>query len=408
MLYIYMSTYFKLLTKNFIFAIVFCSFFALSGLFLLTKNAAVQQLEHQEILLSIDNQHLKNKNSENNTLAFSKSLTKLAHYHVITISDNSANKNKLVNLQESSSPLLEFILPKANQVTLPNYNVEILYQLSIKDDLTQYVNTIIMLIVLSLFLILLTTPMDVKRYKRLIDNISQQIIDELSDIISKGDKSNKTSNNDENIHHAQGKNNRRKKKNVIDLPEIQQQLLKLRTMISDKESDSIELEKQAFIEPITQLENRNRFMQSFENMQNKTERGVLSITRCSELTTINKTHGYQEGDKYVRYVADLMQQAISRYHGAHVFRLNSSDFATLLPNVTLKNAEKFAIDLTNKFNEYQQFSELNSIAYTSMVAFDNVQPLGDLLALADIGISLAHTQGAVSYTHLTLPTTPYV
>ena len=130
------------------------------------------------------------------------------------------------------------------------------------------------------------------------------------------------------------------------------------------------------------MENRNRFIQFFENADSRSDFGVLAITRCSELQTINQIHGYHEGDTYIRDVADIMKNAISRYKGAQVFRLNSSDFATLIPNVTLKSAEDFATDLTSRFNEYQQSSDLDSVGYTGMVYFDDNKPLGELLALS--------------------------
>ena len=72
--------------------------------------------------------------------------------------------------------------------------------------------------------------------------------------------------------------------------------------------------------------------------------------------------------------------------------MNSSDFATLLPNVNLKGAESFATELTSNFNKYQQASDLDSVGYTGLVYFDNDKPLGELLALADTGISVAQTQ----------------
>jgi len=120
--------------------------------------------------------------------------------------------------------------------------------------------------------------------------------------------------------------------------------------------------------------------------------GVLSITRCSELQTINQIHGYNAGDTYICGVADIMKGLITKYQGAQLFRLNSSDFATIIPNSTIKNAEAYAEQLTDKFNSFQQVSDLDSVAYTGLVYFEKDKPLGELLALADTGISIAQTQ----------------
>ncbi|MCJ8320856.1 MAG: GGDEF domain-containing protein, partial [Colwellia sp.] len=160
-------------------------------------------------------------------------------------------------------------------------------------------------------------------------------------------------------------------------------------------NNSSALEKEAYLDSLTQLPNRGRFVQYYENevvQDSPVKFGVLLITRCSELQTINQIHGYHEGDTYIVNIAEIFNTALINYPTAKIFRLNSSDFACIIPNVQLKEAENFAQDLTGKFNEYQQASELDSVAYTGLVYFDKSKPLGELLALADTGISVAQTK----------------
>jgi EAL domain-containing protein (putative c-di-GMP-specific phosphodiesterase class I) len=118
----------------------------------------------------------------------------------------------------------------------------------------------------------------------------------------------------------------------------------------------------------------------------------MLISRCSELQTINKIHGYKEGDNYICQVSDIIKKEIARYKGGEIFRLNSSDFASVIPNITLKEAENYAQALTTGFNDYQQSSDLDSVAFTGLVSFDDKKPLGELLALIDTAISVAQTQ----------------
>jgi EAL domain-containing protein (putative c-di-GMP-specific phosphodiesterase class I)/GGDEF domain-containing protein len=146
---------------------------------------------------------------------------------------------------------------------------------------------------------------------------------------------------------------------------------------------------------LTGVENRNRFVQFFENTivkDSPVNFGVLLITRCTELQTINKVEGYTSGDKYIVNVADIIKSAIATKPTYKVFRLNSSDFATIIPNEKLKSAEELASELTLQFNQYQQKSDLDSVAFTGLVSFDKSKPLGELLALADTGVSVAQTQ----------------
>lgn len=156
-----------------------------------------------------------------------------------------------------------------------------------------------------------------------------------------------------------------------------------------------DIAEQAYKDSVTGLPNRNRFLQFFEeNIYNSknNEFGVFAITRCTELQTLNQSRGYQEGDNYIREVAEIIKKQAGSYVDHKIYRLNSSDFAILLPRVTPKEAEHFALQLQSRFNEYQKLSELDSVAYTGLVGYDANKALGELLAIADTSISLAQTK----------------
>lgn len=364
-----MYTYAQLLFRNFLFALGFsvCVALASSGLFAI--QISDQQSQHQEILLTFDRQ-IDLSNSE----TFAKKLPSFNHYHFIKVT----NKDGAIIVNKQQNPILfsNFILAPISQIKLPNSSLTIQYQLAVSSELVFLRNILLVVLLLSVLFIAFAAWFSVGRYRRLAKKINNQIKRDLASIIAGKDSADENENENDEIY----------------LPEIQQHLIELKALIAKKITAANLLEKDAYIEPVTKLENRNRFIQFFENADSRSDFGVLSITRCSELQTVNQIHGYHEGDTYVRNVADIMKQAISRYKGAQVFRLNSSDFATLIPNITLKSAENFAKDLTGRFNEYQQTSELDSVAYTGMVYFDRDKPLGELLALADTGISVAQTQ----------------
>ncbi|MGB2740019.1 MAG: EAL domain-containing protein [Cognaticolwellia sp.] len=362
-----MYTYSQLLLRNFLFALGFSVSVGLASAVLLTLQISEQQTEHQKSLFALDKQ-IKTVSNED----LSKQLSILNKYHYINIINQAGEV--LINEQHPSQFFTQFILAPISQIKLPNSTLTIRYQLDVKHDLLLLGSTIVSVFVFSIVFIIIAAVFSIGRYRRLAGKINNQIKRDLAIIIS-GESQTEEITDDE-----------------IDLPEIQQHLTKLKTLINDQIAATHLLEKDAYIEPITKLENRTRFMNFFENASSRSDFGVLSITRCSELQTINQIHGYHEGDIYIRNVADIMKQAVSRYKAAQVFRLNSSDFATLIPNVTLKTAERFGSDLTDRLNEYQQASDLDSVAYTGMVFFDNEKPLGELLALADTGISVAQTR----------------
>lgn len=168
-----------------------------------------------------------------------------------------------------------------------------------------------------------------------------------------------------------------------------------RSQYNEMASNAHQIAEEAYKDPVTELPNRNRFVQFYEEniRQNENnEFGVFAITRCTELQNLNQTRGYQEGDNYVREVADLIKKLSGTYKDHKIYRLNSSDFGILLPRVTPKEAENFALQLQSRLNEYQKMAELDSVAYTGLVTYESGKALGELLAIADTSISLAQTK----------------
>ena len=362
-----MYTYTQLLLRNFLFALGFSAVVGIASAVLLAMQTSEDQHQYQQVLHAFDSENDVINNSD-----LAQLISTANTYHFINIGNNDGAI--LVNQQKNSAPLADFILSPISQVKLNKSGLNVRYQLSVTNNLSLLLNIVLAVFVLSILFIVIAASFSIKRYRRLAGKINQQIKGDLANIITGNEAVDKNQDDE------------------IDLPEIQQHLTEIKNLIADKISATTLLEQDAYIEPVTKLENRNRFIQFFENADSRSDFGVLSITRCSELQTINQIHGYHEGDTYIRDVAEIMKHAISRYKGAQVFRLNSSDFATLIPNVTLKSAENFANDLTGKFNEYQQASDLDSVGYTGLVYFDDDKPLGELLALADTGISVAQTQ----------------
>jgi len=160
-------------------------------------------------------------------------------------------------------------------------------------------------------------------------------------------------------------------------------------------SNAHQIAEEAYKDPVTGLANRNRFVQYYEEtirQSDDNDFGIFAITRCTELQTLNQTRGFQEGDNYVKEVAEIVKKLSGSYKDHKIYRLNSSDFGILLPRVTPKEAENFAQQLQSRLNEYQKNAELDSVAYTGLVGYESGKALGELLAIADTSISLAQTK----------------
>jgi len=184
-----------------------------------------------------------------------------------------------------------------------------------------------------------------------------------------------------------------------DFHDVTQSLIKFAGFSQKQFNEMSQTAKQvtedAFKDGVTGLPNRNRFVQYYEDHLregHQADFGVFAITRCTELQNINQSRGYHEGDKYVQAVAELVQKVAATYRDNKVYRLNSSDFGIMLPRVTPKESENFAMQLQSKFNEFQKLTELDSVAYTGLVSYETGKALGELLAIADTSISLAQTK----------------
>ncbi|TGE83204.1 diguanylate phosphodiesterase [Pseudoalteromonas sp. KS88] len=171
----------------------------------------------------------------------------------------------------------------------------------------------------------------------------------------------------------------------------------LQSKHDDIQNAAHSIKQEAYKDTVTDLGNRNMFVEYYEKnieSSDKSTFGSLAMVRCSELQIINQTRGYQKGDEYVKAVADIIKHISGTYTASKVFRLNSSDFAVVLPNIPLKESERFGDNLQSRFTQYQQNQELSSVANTGIVGYEKGKPLGELLSVVDNAMSMAQSKQA--------------
>ncbi|TWX56202.1 EAL domain-containing protein [Colwellia hornerae] len=359
-----MYSYSQLLMRNIILGMFFNILIVAMVSYFFASSLSSRQLMMQSSISAIID--IADKS---NQLEQVENLINLADFQFFSLQKES---KEIVNYKiASTNMLVPYISPKTVVFTNKS-NTSVSYQINTVQAAALILKIMLVSILTSLVIIVIACTLSVRHAKKLVFVVNKKIKHGIAQVISM----NKLEADDE----------------ILDIPELTSGLKKVAALLSSHVNDASALEKQAYIEPLTKLENRNRFIQFFANDENQVEFGVLAITRCSELQTINQIHGYSEGDNYICKVADIIKGVTATYRGANVYRLNSSDFATLLPNVTLKEAENLANEISSKFNAYQQSSDLDSVGYTGLVYFEKDKPLGELLALADTGISIAQTQ----------------
>ena len=371
----------KLFIKNIFFASIFIIALASIAFFLLSNYVDKQTLAQQKTIQTISQQIV------NNETPVKDLATKLSSIL------NAENKYQTLNIKRDSLILFDYqnnyihplnsFVGQRKTVSVSELNLQVQYQLSfigIFDLLTQIFMGVILLSILFVFI---SARLNYKLQLTIFSIISKQISNELAQI-----------NNSDFITKKQDN------QQLLEIPALEEGIAEIKSMMTEQFHNTASLEIEAHVDTLTGIENRNRFVQFYENEiinDSPVNFGVLIITRCSELQTINQVHGYNSGDNYIVKVAEIIKEALFSRQTGKIFRLNSSDFATILPNMTLKVAEEFANELMLKFNDYQQINELDSVAYSGLVYFDQSKPLGELLALADTGVSVAQTQKVNSW-----------
>ncbi|WP_448549224.1 EAL domain-containing protein [Thalassotalea fusca] len=363
-----MYTYSHLLLRNMLLSALFSVIFTFFALFTVSKQLEENQLAHN-VLLSALIVQLETK--EDVASVFNK-LKSSQQYAYISIKDK-ATGDTLQIMESPVNPLVSFLSPQVQALSPSTSEFKLTYRLDFTSDINFILSIVLIVVTLTLMFTFLAGKMSLTRYKKLIETIVRQITIDIK-TLSIGKKIEKS-----------------RFTNELEFTELYEALNKIDDLLASFNDGKLELETAAYVEPVTQLENRSKFVQYFDSDE-APDFGVLTITRCSELQTINQIHGYNEGDQYVCNIADIIKSESAKYKSSNIFRLNSSDFATILPNVTIKEAERYAEELMARFNDYQQSASLDSVAYTGLVAFDRMKPLGEILALADTGISVAQTK----------------
>jgi RNase E specificity factor CsrD len=376
-----MYTFPLLLLRNATLALIFIISISTVSLLMLSSLLEDKATQHSQVIGLLTKQLLTTDDELVAAQSIAITLQQATTYNTLMIT-NQAGENLFSYKSTDTGLTLSFISPKPKKKVAEQLGLSIEYQLDFSGEYTLVVSFILCALMFSFLLVIFAAKMSAKRHKTVFKIISQQIKNDLA-LINHTNSSNTetlSSNND-----------------ILDIPELKKGISDIKLLITKQLENTLNLEKEPYIDHLTKIDNRNRFVQFYENQivqESPVKFGVLIITRCSELQTINQIHGYKEGDNYISHVAKLIQQSLSVYLDGTVFRLNSSDFACILPNITLKEAEKFTKELTTLFNEYQQASDLDSVAYSGLVYFDKSKPLGELLALADTGVSVAQTQNS--------------
>ncbi|MBQ4833321.1 EAL domain-containing protein [Pseudoalteromonas sp. MMG010] len=301
---------------------------------------------------------------------------------------------EVINLSNNTPlPLLASLIQSAFNSIRPQYavndhaDIKLEFTINVQSLAEQLQTAFIVFFLMSAFLVFIPIALMKGLFYKLNKNISTTIADIIDIYINQNEIG---SGLDKSLDSGKLKH---LGKDLV--PSFNRLSLFLKSKSEDIQNEALTIKHEAYKDIVTSLGNRNMFVEYYERHIENTEVstfGSLALVRCSELQTINQSRGYQKGDDYVKGVADIIKHISGTYTGSQIYRLNSSDFAVILPNTPLKEAERFGENLQSRFTQYQQNQELNSVANTGIVGYEKGKPLGELLSIVDNAMSMAQSK----------------
>ncbi|NTS78450.1 EAL domain-containing protein [Catenovulum sp. SM1970] len=379
-----MSIFRRLLVRNLITFLILVFSFMFTFCLIVSDHINEKQNQHSQILKRIiDSYQIVDAK------VLAKNLKASFDYSQLTIKDGQGASLYSYQDDGASSSLGHTLLsnlsylPEEKMVRSKKHELAITYQLRFKQELNLFDSTFYSSLLITLVVLILLSI----SIRQLIQHIVRRSVANISNMLN---NLSKEEDSDAVIQSLP--------EEFLPLTESLEQLqsnFEKKLSVTRATADSYKVN--ATRDELTGLKNRISFVEYFEErLQNidNLDFGTLAVTRATELNAINQNRGYSAGDEYITELANTIQRVVNTYQNAEVYRLNGSDFAVLLPSVTAKEAENFAINLQGRLGELQQNIETDSIAYTGLVAYEAGRPLGELLALTDTAVCIAQTKYA--------------
>ena len=178
--------------------------------------------------------------------------------------------------------------------------------------------------------------------------------------------------------------------------QLQEQKRTFHLSLQQQEKQISQLAQQIHMDNLTGLSNRHAFRKDLTEILTEEElqkHAVLFIIRASELTTINSQRGFQYGDDYIVNIANILYKIVGHQPTTSIYRISGSDFALMIKDMNIKDAQNIAKILKVQFDHYQILNDLNSVAYSGISPFVSGQLPEQVLARTDMALAKAQTSG---------------
>jgi len=170
---------------------------------------------------------------------------------------------------------------------------------------------------------------------------------------------------------------------------------KVQQMFQEQVSLTESLYKQAHLDPVTQLSNRQDFdsrLRAFIDSERSGNRGVLFLLEINGLIEFNDSHGRDQGDECLQGVATTLTEVIN-HDGAIVGRRSGADFAMFVPDMETVDAEQVARDIINGLSRRSWYEAKELTPYLGAVHAETIDRDNNLFVQADMALRQAQHHG---------------
>ncbi|TEW56098.1 EAL domain-containing protein [Psychromonas sp. RZ22] len=292
----------------------------------------------------------------------------LNQFTYIKVSGDNLSK-PIIYTKKSEHDLFSKILPLPLSTSTSVSNQQTFEYTSTNDSLFKLYRSIVLIIIAGLILTMIIANFI---YFRLFKKIEHALVYEITNDVHKETPFTRVSD------------------------ALHEQKLLIHQALQKQESKIVELAEQVNTDNLTGLHNRHAFRKELIQIlthESNPKSAILFIIRSFELSAINAKRGFQQGDQYIIDIAQMIKKGIERYKNIHISHINGADFALIAHEMSIKDAHQLAKELKLKFDEYQQFNNLDNVAFNGMTVITSNQLPEQVLTRADIALAKAQLEG---------------
>lgn len=135
-------------------------------------------------------------------------------------------------------------------------------------------------------------------------------------------------------------------------------MLRAKKMVIEKDNEVKDLNKKAFVDPLTSVRNKSSYNEYLMRLQDRVDKEydldlAIAVFDCNTLKEVNDKYGHEKGDIYLRNSCQLVCKVFDH---SPVFRIGGDEFVVFLMNEDFKNREK----LFHTFDHKQRETNLSA------------------------------------------------